>query len=80
MVKIDKGVPIPVWRRGHGFPSQYPILDMKVGDSIFVPGKRTGTLRGAAQAQTKRMSPKWTFTTRKVTENGIEGRRLWRTS
>ena len=36
MIKIEKNVPVPKWG-----VSEYPILEMGVGDSFFVPCKET---------------------------------------
>lgn len=36
--RIEKGVPIPLQQsRGGGRPPKYPLRDMAVGDSFFVP-------------------------------------------
>lgn len=69
---VEPGLPIPesrIWRR------KYPFKQMEVGDSFFVPGKTIQDLKGPlnyARCDCRR------FTTRRVTENGITGLRIWR--
>jgi hypothetical protein len=49
---------------------------MNVGDSFFVAGKTSGGLGAIARAYSSR-NPE-DFVARNVTENGIEGCRIWR--
>ena len=76
MFKVEKGVPIPVARRGT--EKKYPFSDLEIGDSFFVSGKLVVTFSGQVSTAAKRM-PGRRFTARTVTENGIKGVRVWRT-
>lgn len=69
-IKIDKDVPIPE------LPSLYPFSSMEVGDSFFAPGKTNKQMQNAASNYRKRGMK---FVTRQVTENSVEGTRIWRT-
>lgn len=40
--KIEKGIPIPEKSR-----FKYPFRDMDVGDSVFIPGKKSDRISGA---------------------------------
>jgi hypothetical protein len=87
-IQIETGVPIP--HRTKGRPSPYPLADMLVGDSIFVPGIKEGLAarcaahnlrRGAASRRT------WRFTTQSIDvrecatgEQVLLGMRIWRTA
>lgn len=69
---IESGLPIsPTFRA-----SKYPLDDLEVGDSFFMPGRgMSSRLCNASH----RWRPK-EFTARKVNENGIIGGRIWRVS
>jgi len=73
-ITIDKGVPIPKARSPR---HTYPLHDMKRGDSFFVPGKRPCDLSGALK-NIRDQHEGWQFTSRSVTEDGVEGVRVWR--
>jgi len=72
-IKIEKGVPLPA--SGAGRPSKYPWGDMEVGDSFFAEAKPESMHTQAAFAGRKYGRR---FTTRKRTENGVAGVRVWR--
>lgn len=72
-LKIDKRVPIPERTNG---TRRYPLADMAVGDSFFIPG---GKRYVNIAASLNRHRPK-TFTTRKCEEQGVSGLRVWRTA
>ena len=68
-IQIDK-VPLPTVTKGRASP--YPWRHLRIGDSFFVP--RTvclpvGEWQKACGSH---------FTTRTVTENGVQGTRCWR--
>lgn len=69
--KIEKNIPAP---KGRGRSSDYPLTDMKVGESFFVPREQASTVhvRNIACSHASRHSMK--FTVRTV-ENGC---RVWR--
>lgn len=68
MYKIESNIPLPPAR------GRYPFADMKVGDSIFIEGKKTATVAGAAASFVHRTKRDYKFSCRKV--NG--GTRVWR--
>ena len=71
-IKIDKHIPIPPRRS-----QKYPLLDLEIGDSFFVPDK-TASMLSATIAPLRAQYPDRTFVARSVTENGVRGARLWR--
>jgi hypothetical protein len=73
-VKIEPGVPLPGKCEGRRLRS-FPWLEMKVGDSFFVPREQHGMARNA-HAAGQRYGLK--FATRAVTEAGKRGTRIWR--
>lgn len=86
-VKIEKNVPIPPVKRGR--PSSYGFKDMEVGDSFFVPSRRSaaGKLEkqeltmariSNALARYRKHHPEFNITRRSVTEDGVAGIRVWR--
>lgn len=75
--KIESNVPMPeplYWR------SKYPLRQMKIGDSFFIPGKtlKERTRCTVAGAWFSKRNPEYKFTTRTVMESGIKGVRVWR--
>ena len=72
--QISNDVPIPA-NRAHG-NAKYPWRDMQVGSSFFIPGRTAGALAGAKSTAKKNTG--FRFTTRTVTENGVNGCRVWR--
>jgi len=79
VITIDKDVPVP---SRCGAMTKYPFKDMEVGDSFFVPNKKSMEITPAI-TQFKRSSKGqyfgWTFACRKVQEEGVTGVRVWRT-
>jgi len=78
--KIEKGIPLAAETRGR--KRKYPWPEMEVGDSIFVAGQSShdkGGKRSAytsAQHYARRRDLK--FAVRTVTEDGVDGVRIWR--
>lgn len=85
--KIDKNLPIPP-RPRRKRTSKYPLTDMEVGDSFFVP---TGPFKAAQESKMKsirtrltylrnekRIEPHARFEHRVVTEGNRTGVRVWR--
>lgn len=66
-IKIEKNVPIPT---GNG---PYPLKDMEIGDSFFVPNKSHNSISGYTSSHRPKK-----FTVMKCEENGIKGLRVWR--
>ncbi len=75
-MKIDKSIPVPD-RSGGRRPPKYPFRDMSVGDSVFLPGDEGRKMEGAAWVFAHR-NKDFGLTTRRVTENGVAGVRVWR--
>ena len=76
---FEKHVPIPATTRASAGPrgSKWPFALMAVGDSKFYPDVKLDTIRGACWAvRTKNKAFK--FVVRAVTENDVEGVRVWR--
>jgi hypothetical protein len=75
--KIDKTVPAP---RDAGRPNRkYPLDKLQIGDSFFVPAEEVNSIDSVVQSALRygrRHGVK--FTTRKVTEKGKDGVRVWR--
>jgi hypothetical protein len=69
--KIEKGIPIPPDPRGRTEGSKYPFLQMEVGDSVYLPGKKSvGSILKYARSK----KPELRFTTR----TDGQGIRVWR--
>ena len=75
MIEYQTGVPIPD-QNGRGGTPKYPLRDMPVGASFFVPGGTHAKLNGAFAPHRRAGKA---FLTRTVTENGVKGIRVWRT-
>lgn len=74
---IEKNVEIP---SAGVTQKKYPLRELEVGDSFFVPGenaKAIGRVRNAAFQAGKVHG--LAFTCRVVTESGVRGIRVWRT-
>jgi len=71
--RIEKDVPLPGRKVGHGRPQKYPFDAMEVGDSFFIPGAKISLLGGPISRAVKR-NPGTKWAGRKV--NG--GVRVWR--
>ena len=69
MLKIEKGVPIPLGKTKR----IYPLKEMEVGDSIFIPSDGFINICARVNPQAKKLGIK--VATRKV-EGGY---RVWRT-
>ena len=72
MVKIDKNVEIPEITRCGGRPAKYPWHAMEVGDSFFVPDKKSCQFGGLIQYAKKKTGYKYS-----VRKEG-DGIRVWR--
>ncbi len=70
---IDKGIPIPPVPKRTRSTFRYPFAQMEMGDSVFVPLLSDANFVSAMLAAKPRK-----FTIRKVTENGVLGKRIWR--
>lgn len=75
MIKIDKGVPVPVEGTRGGRKTIYPWAEMQPGDSFFAPRAKHANVN---VNRVRKHVPNSTWTTRTVTENGIRGIRVWR--
>ena len=74
---IESGIPLAARRQGQ----KYPFDRLGVGDSFFVAGDKTKrtSVRVLLGRQIKiGEHPDRKFATRTVTEDGIEGIRIWR--
>ena len=71
-IEISSDIPIPV----PGGRRRYPWKKMKVGDSFFLPGNEQtqNTVSGAG----RNIFGAGCVSTRKTTENGVVGYRVWR--
>ena len=76
-IKIEKGIPIPNKKSGHGpnmgAPRKYPIHLLSVGESFLAKLKKSSQL-SASISQFRKKYPNKKFTCRKV-EGGV---RVWR--
>ncbi len=73
-IKIDKGIPLHDSKRQISPGLTQKLRDMEVGDSFFYPAV-TSTLNGII----RNLRPEGIkYSTRKVTENGVLGLRVWR--
>lgn len=78
-IKIEKGIPIP--QNNVGRNAQYPLSEMEVGDSFFVPakGKKESTLRQISSGGNTRYKPKkFIYRTEPPNAEVINGIRIWR--
>lgn len=73
--KIEKNVPMPPRLSN---PGKYPWRQMEVGDSFFAPGWTAGRFNNNIQRVRLAVLPDSKWKCRTVTENGIEGVRVWR--
>ena len=75
MFSVDRNVAIP---SRVGKTSKYPLSQMMVGDSFFVPAKDTKptTVTSGCANIAKKINIKLSFRT--VTEGGVPGIRVWR--
>lgn len=77
-VKIDKGIPITpqVGPKGNKGNRKYPWYEMEVGDSFFVPSTNPSRFMGSKYNYLRARGIE--ISCRAVTENGINGVRVWR--
>ena len=73
-MNFDKGIPLPPKRTARA-TDRYGLALMEVGDSFFVNAAQA-PLSGAATRWGHKLGRK--YATRKVTENGAHGVRVWR--
>lgn len=76
-MEIEKNIPIPK-KKGGNRTLKYPWDIMEVNESCFFPGVKQQTVSTASRGWVRRNNLDKKFTTREVTENGIEGVRVWR--
>ena len=79
-VKIERGIPIPEIHGGRKTGSKHdPVLEaMQPGDSVFFSGETTDRdVNSFLRVAKKR---KLMMSTRKTTEGGVQGIRVWRRS
>lgn len=76
--RIDEDVPIPPRPGGHRI---YPWQSLKPGTSMFIKtNAKTGVICSAAKQWAKRRNIDAKYVSRRVTENGKRGVRVWRLS
>ncbi len=73
---IQSNIPVP--RPTQGRPYRYPLMDMKVGESVFLPGKTGGKLRNSVYHFNTKHQGRCQFITRNWEEDGVRGYRVWR--
>lgn len=80
MIQIDHNIPMPT----PSAPEGYPFADMQPGDSFFVPAGRAGCAKlrvyvnAAATRYRKASGHNIKIRSFRVTENGVDGLRVWR--
>ncbi len=74
-MQIQTNIPLPEDHRGGYY--RYKWDEMGIGASFFVPEITIQSLSSAANRAASRLDMK--FTCRSVTEDGVEGVRVWRT-
>jgi len=72
LFKIDKDIPIPVASR----TCRYPIADLAVGDSFFVPGRTPHAVQSVVVYWQRKLGTR--YLTRSVEIDGARGVRIWR--
>ena len=75
-IRNDRPLPAPTGGRGHRV---YPLAEMEVGSSFFVPleGRKAAAVQGSIIRAAKGLAPR-VFTTRRLTEDGVDGVGCWR--
>ena len=68
-IKIDDNVPMPTR------PKKHPLGQLEIGQSYFVAGMPSNNVTGNFVYHRPKK-----FTVRTVTENGVNGVRVWRTA
>lgn len=74
--KIDDNIPVHKPRQKR--QAKYPIPDLEVGQSFFLPGENASQLLSSTAGHYTADGQK-KFTIRQAKENGVFGARLWRT-
>lgn len=77
-MKIDDNIPIPPLAKHTLSPTRVLFNQLQPGQSIFVPTANPDSLRGTAAKWA--LITHFTITTRRVTEDGVLGLRIWRVS
>lgn len=75
---INDGIPIPppaYASHGHSSRKKYPVAELGVGQSFFVPDGNPNAFNGAVWYHVQKGKA---FAVRTVVENGREGIRVWR--
>lgn len=70
--RIERNIPIPPFVGGRGRPAKYPLADMQVGDSFFMPAAIKNSVAGCATSHGKRYNKKFTI------RRDANGYRCWR--
>lgn len=55
-------------------PPKYPFRKMEVGETCFIPNRKTPSLKGCVS----HMKPERRFKFRQVARGGVTGTRVWR--
>lgn len=82
---FDKGIPLPPKTRRASAPRSV-LLKMGVGDSFFEPEDDTSKLDAYSRLMhrggyaSRKSDGAMKFEVREVTENGVNGARIWRTA
>ncbi len=78
MFAIRNDRPLPKSAGGRG-NRVYPLPEMEVGSSFFVPleGRKPSQVQGPIIRAAKGLAPR-VFTTRRLTEDGVDGVGCWR--
>jgi len=75
LIPLDHDIPIPRKQSGN---ERYDWTAMGIDDSFFVPGANDASLAAAGNSWAKYWDRDWKFSTRRLTENDVEGVRIWR--
>lgn len=77
--KIESGIPIPGLKKDEPKKPKYPLGELKLTQSFFVPAKCAKYQSVAVAASLfKRRNKGFVFTAKKVVEKGVPGTRVWR--
>lgn len=74
-LKIEANIPIPPPVARNNRNRKYPLNHFQIGDSFFVPGK-SGMRSTYLLAAAKRLGI--VISTRRLSEAGVDGTRVWR--
>tara|TARA_R100000149_G_scaffold60384_2_gene29560 strand:- start:102 stop:365 length:264 start_codon:yes stop_codon:yes gene_type:complete len=83
-IKIDKNVPVPIGSDRRSGSRKYPLSEMNVGDSFFLPMeegdniKRMGNRMSQARQTYQKSHEGVRFTQRIWQEDEVIGLRVWR--